>query len=503
MAKHYRPWNPTQSFLLPPSPLDWLPDGHLALFILDVIRELDLEDIHAKYQAKDHRGTRSHNPWMMTALLLYAYCIGMPSSRRIERATHEDVAFRVIAGGAHPDHTRISEFRRENLAELAGLFVQALLLCREAGLVKLGHVALDGTKVDANASKHKAMSYERMSQTEARLRAEIDSLLAGAEKADQEEDALHGKGRRGDEVPEELRRREERLKRIGEAKAKLEAAAAAARARELQEQAERASRQAEAAEEDSERNRAQGRARERAAKAAKAAEKASEKAIVAGEEEPDLEPTDPTKLPSHQVPATTGGDPRPEAQRNFTDPDSRIMKRGGEFVQAYNCQAVVDEHAQVIVAQALTNQAPDTQHFVPMINEVHRNCGQLPEKVSADSGYWSELNDAFCKDANLDAYIATGRQRRSDLPQATQGSPPPGLDAKGQMAWKLRTEGGRQIYSRRKVIVEPVFGNIKEPRGFRRFSLRGADKARGEWSLVCAVHNLLKLFKFRSTLQLA
>ena len=473
------------------------------MFILDVVRELDVNSIDMKYQAKDRRGTRKHNPWMMTALLLYAYCIGMPSSRRIERAIREDVGFRVIAGGAHPDHTRISEFRRENLPELAGLFVQALLLCREAGLVKMGHVALDGTKVDANASKHKAMSYERMSQAEAKLRAEIDSLLAGAEKTDQQEDALHGKGHRGDEVPEELRRREHRVKRIREAKVKLEAEAAAARARELQEQAERAKRKAEAAAEGAQRNRAQGHARERADKAAKAVEKASRTAAAAGDGEPDLKPIDPTKLPSHQVSATTEGDPKPKAQRNFTDPDSRIMKRGGEFVQAYNCQAVVDEHAQVIVAQAVSNQSPDAEHYVPMMKEVERNCGQLPEKVSADSGYWSEFNDAYNRAEHLDAYIATGRLKRSELPEMAQGSPPSDLDARGQMAWKLRTEEGRQVYSRRKVIVEPVFGNIKEPRGFRRFSLRGTDKVRGEWSLVCTVHNLLKLFKFRATLQLA
>ncbi len=240
--KQYRPWSPKQGFLLPPSPLDWLPEGHLAYFILELVAELDLGEIERAIQAKDSRGTRPYSPGMMVALLVYAYCVGVYSSRKIERATYEDVAFRVLAAGQHPFFTTINEFRKTHLDALAGLFVQVLQLCRRAGLVKLAHVAVDGTKVQAAASKHKAMSYRRMSEEEARLRARVDELLARAEAVDQEEDARFGEGQRDEDLPEELRRSEGRLERIQQAKAQLEADARASRAAELRDQAERARR---------------------------------------------------------------------------------------------------------------------------------------------------------------------------------------------------------------------------------------------------------------------
>jgi transposase len=493
MEKQYRPWSPKQSYLLPPSPTEWLPEGHLVYFLLDVMGQLDLRDLLDSQEKKDPRGTRAYHPALMTALVLYGYCSGVYSSRRIERATHEDVAFRVLCAEQHPDHSRISEFRRENLPALSRLFVQLLALCAEAGLVKLGHVALDGTKVQANASKHKAMSYEWMKKREATLKAQIDEMLSKAEQADAAEDALYGRSKRGDELPEELQRRESRLARILEAKAKLEAEAAAARARELLDQAQGARQRAE---------QAQGHERTRAGRQAQAAEQRAQQASVmarqsaeqAGEPEPVLEQP-PDALPSHQVQTDKNGNPADSAQRNFTDPDSRIMKRNSEFLQGYNCQAAVDGAHQIILAAAVTNQAPDPQHLVPMLDQIQDNCGALPEQLSADNGYWSERNAQACEDRGIEAYIATEKLKHNEKPPASRGRIPKNLDKKGRMRRKLRTKLGRAIYAMRKQIVEPVFGQIKEARRWRRFLLRGIEKVRGEWSIVCTAHNLLKLYR--------
>ncbi len=480
MAKSYRPWDPTQSFLLPPSPLEWLREGHLAYFVLDVVGELDLSSIERAVQAKDPRGERPYDPRMMTALLVYGYAVGVASSRKIERATDEDVAFRVIAAGARPDHTRISEFRRTHLAALAGLFVQVLRLCQAAGLVKLGHVALDGTKVKANASKHKAMSYDRMQRSERELRAEVDRLLAEAEQADRDEDARFGPARRGDELPEELSRRESRLARIREAKRQLEAEASATRARELSERAQHD----DGSPAIQERRKKQARA---------AAQQAEEKAEAADKPTPDLAPRDPDALPSHQVEATAEGEPAPKAQRNFTDPESQIMKGSDGFVQAYNCQAAVDEAHQIIVAQAVTNQPPDVEHLRPMVNRIVQDCGAPPRTLTADAGYWSESNAAWCGSEGVDAYIATGRSKHGAAPALARGRPPKGLDARGWMQRKLTTKRGRAVYARRKAVVEPVFGQVKQARGFRQFLLRGLAKVQGEWALISLGHNLRKL----------
>jgi transposase len=528
MDKQYRPWLPGQPFLLPPSPLDWLPPEHLVHFLFDVLESLDLSEITGAIHAKDARGTRPYHPRMMTALLLYGYCVGLASSRKLEAATYTDVAFRVLAGDCHPDHSAIATFRRTHLTALAKFFLQVLRLCQQAGLVTLGHVALDGTKVQANASKHKAMSYERMLKTEAELTAEIERLLAAAETVDQEEDARYGKDRRGDELPEELRRRETRLQKIRAAKAALEAEAAAARAREVEEQAERARQKAAATaeEERAAAERTAQKATERAAAAQQQAQAAADARVAAARAAAETQraaaqtPAErrrataaedeqrraeeaaaqvaagaanaaPPTWPTHQVPADAEGHPKPEAQRNFTDGDSRIMKRGSEYLQGYNGQAAVDEEHQIIVGQGLSNQAPDVEHLSPMLDEIERNCGRLPARLTGDSGYFSEENARTCEERGVDAHLAVERQKHGADPAA----PPPAPEGEGKRAMraKLQTPAGRATYARRKAVVEPVFGQIKEARGFRRFLLRGLKRVRSEWALICTGHNLRKL----------
>ncbi len=493
--KTYRPWSPMQSFLLPPSPLEWLPEGHLAYFVLEVAQALDLSAIEDPIQEKDGRGERPYPPAMMVALLVYGYCVGVFSSRRLARATYEDVAFRVIAGGEHPHFTTVNQFRLERRDALAKLFVQVLRLCGKAGLVKLGHVAFDGSKVAANASKHKAMSYKRMQEEELRLAAEVEALLAKADETDSREDAQYGVGKAPEDLPEELQRRESRLSRIREAKAALEKEAAEARAEELREHARV---QREAAGDESvdpvERKRA-------ATRAEKAEEKARE--LTGKDDDDDGSGGATGDLPHHRVPAEIDGTPKPTAQRNFTDPDSRIMVKGGEFLQGYNAQAAVDAESQIIVAAAVTNQPPDQEHLAPMLAQVVANCGEAPAVASADSGYFSRENIEACAAHGVDAHIAVGRDPAQTVPAGQ--SPTPAQQARAAMAAKLKTAEGKAIYARRKCIVEPAFGQIKQARGFRRFSFRGLEKVRGEWSFVCATHNLLKLFRhgFRPALAAA
>lgn len=483
--KSYRPWSPTQSFLLPPSPLEWLPEGHLAYFVLEVAQALDLGEIEGAIQEKDGRGERPYPPAMMVALLVYGYSVGTFSSRRIWRATYEDVAFRVIAGGEHPHFTTVNDFRLVHREALSKLFVQALRLCERAGLVKLGHVAIDGTKVQANASKHRAMSHRRMREEEKRLAAEVEALLAKADEADAREDALYGVGKAPEDLPAELQRRESRLERIREAKAALEEEAREARVEELREQA--AAEREKARDESvdaSERKRAATRAEKAEAKA---------REVDKGDGGPGSGGAG-SDLPHHRVPAKVDGAPEPGAQRNFTDPDSRIMVKGGEYLQGYNAQAAVDAEHQVIVAAAVTNQPPDQEHLVPMLDQVIANCGRTPVAASADSGYFSRENTEACAARGVDAYIATGRDpAKAPLPDQNLT---PAQQVRVVMATKLSTPEGKAIYARRKAIVEPVFGQVKQARGFRRFSLRGLAKVRAEWSFVCATHNLLKLFRY-------
>ena len=378
---------------------------------------------------------------MMVRLLLYGYCLGVVSSRKMERATHEDVAFRYLSADTHPDHDTIAAFRKRHLDALAGLFVQALRLCQKAGLVTLGHVAIDGTKIKANASKHKAMSYERMNGTEQRLEQEGEELLRRAAAVDQAEDAQQGKGQRGDELPEELARRESRLKKIRAAKAELE----------------------QGAKEKAERQRAEAEA-----KLAERREQEARTGKKAGGHDP-------------QVPDPEQAKPEAKAQRNFTDPDSRILVDGankGSFIQAYHAQA-----------------ANDSQQLVPMIEQVEANAGRKPEAVSADAGYWSEDNVRDERVAGVDLYIATGRQKHGEKVESAHGPPPEDASVQQAMQHKLRTEAGHSLYKMRKAIVEPVFGQTKERRGFRRFSFRGVGSVRLEWKLICLTGNILKLFR--------
>ena len=466
MGQNFIPDTVDQTLLFPPSLHDWLPEGHLARFLLDVVSALDLSAIYKSYEDKDGRGQAAYAPEMMVRLLLYGYAKGVYSSRKIQTRTYEDVGFRYLSGDQHPDHATIAEFRKRHLDALSGLFTQALLLCSEAGLVKLGHVSIDGTKIKANASKHKAMSYKHMNETEARLKQEIDTLLAAAEKTDAEEDAQYGKDRHGDELPAELQRRQSRLQKIGEAKAALE-----------QEAKEKTSQQRAEAEQ----------------KLAERAEEERRTGKKKGGRKPELPDPEQAK-------------PDDTAQRNFTDPESRIMPDGankGSFVQGYNAQIAVDSASQVIVAAEVTQETNDKKQLLPMIALMAANLEQKPEKVSADTGYFSEANVTDEQVKDVDLYVATGRDKHGDAVETSSDPPPPGASPKEVMREKLRTEAGHAVYKMRKAIVEPVFGQIKEQRGFRRFSLRGKENVSREWRLVCAVSNLLKLFRAGCVLETA
>ena len=469
MSRIYLSYDPEQRLLLPPDLRDWLPEGHLALFISDVVDELDLQPIVQEYESGDGRGRPPYHPLMMVKLLVYGYCIGRVSSRKIEKATYEDVAFRVLACNQHPDHDSIAEFRKRHLQELAKLFVQVLRLCEQAGLVKLGHVAIDGSKLRANASKHKAMSYERMCEKEEQLAAEVARLLQEAAAVDEAEDQQYGKGRRGDELPAELARRESRLRKIREAKAALEE-----------------------------------EAKVKATAAAAVAE-----AKIEARKKREEETGKKTRGRKPQVVEVAAAQPEPKAQRNFTDPESRIMKDSatGSFEQSYNAQIAVDSEAQIIVAASLTQAANDKQQLVPVLAAVKTNVGRMPEKTTADAGYFSAAavtNEAL---SGVDLYVTPDRGKQTEeLAELVAGSPP---DAEleqvviEQMREKLKTNEGREVYKQRKLIVEPVFGQVKEVRGFRRFSFRGLAKNEAEWDLICLTHNLLKLFRWRPCPQLA
>jgi transposase len=476
-------------------------------FLLDLVDELDLSQILIPAQAKDPRGEKGFDPRMMTMLLLYAYCVGIVSSRKIERACYEDLAFRVLTGNQQPDHSRISEFRRRNLDALKGLFIQILRLCQKAGMVSLGHVALDGTKVQANASKHKAMSHERMLRAEQELQKEINALIRKAEILDAQEDRRYGKGRRGSELPEVLRHKQSRLERIRQARKEMEAETAAAAARQRQEEAKEtrakaaAARDADApAAEQAELNR---KAEVAAAKAKAARQKAIEAAENAGVEPPDLKSLAADAMPRRGLARKADGTPTKKTQRNFTDPESHLMQSGGVYLQGYNCQLAVDSDHQVIVAVGVSNQPPDVEHLEPMLQRIAASAGALPDVMTMDAGYWSEDNADACADQGIDAYIATGRLPHGQPPPPLRGPMPKDADARTRMARKLRSKKGSAIYAQRKAIVEPVNGQIKEGRGLRRFLLRGLEKVNGEWHLIAATHNLLKLFRFRQSQQQA
>ena len=444
-TRTFRPYDPEELWLLPPSPRDWLPEDHLAYFLSDLMDELDLKPILAT-DGGVTRGTAPYHPQLLVTVLLYAYAGGIPASRQIARELEEDVAFRVLAANQRPDFRTLSDFRKQHLPALADLFVQVLKLCQRAGLVKLGHIALDGTKVKANASKHKAMSYGRMVTEEARLTAEVERLLAQAEAADARDDAADGPARRGDELPAELARREQRLQTIRAAKAVLEQEA----------QAEAALTQA-----------------------------AHEARTTDG----------PRRGRPPQPPSPV---PHPKAQRNFTDPESRIMPASdakGSFVQGYNCQAAVDATAQIIVAAAVTDETNDKQQAQPMLTHVVANTGAVPRVVSMDTGYFSEANITALTALGCTPLSPPDRQLHGQvIPAAPRGRPPAELSVADRMRRTLRTQRGRRRYARRKAIVEPVFGQIKQGRGYRQFLLRGMRNVRGEWALICTTHNVRKLW---------
>jgi len=438
MTTSYRRYAPDQDLLLPPSLKDWLPEGHLAYFISDTVDALDLSAFYARYEG-DGRRRQPYEPSMMVKVLVYAYASGVFSSRKIARRLEEDVAFRVLAAGNFPAHRTLREFRRVHLSELTVLFVQVVRLAREAGLAKLGRVGIDGTKVKANASKHKAMSYARMREREKALEAEIEALTRRAAAEDEAEDREYGTDHRGDELPRELARRQDRLEVIRAAKQRLEA-----------------------------------RQREHDAQAGR-----------------DVDDDGNTRGPGGKACKRAFGEVPAKAQDNFTDPESRIMKTGHGFEQCYNAQAAVDEHSQLILATEVGNNASDSQRLIPVIEAVQRNTGATPEMILADAGYASEANFQALEQRQVPAYVSVAQREAKAPKQPTSDTRP----ATQRMAQRLATPEGKAHYRRRKVIPEPVFGWIKQAIGFRTFSLRGLEKVTGEWHLVCLASNLRRMHR--------
>ena len=436
MSTTFRRYQPEQIFLLPPSPQDWLSENHLAYFISETVDALDLGAFYGRYEG-DGRRNQPFDPRMMVKVILYGYATGVRSSRKLARKLEEDVAFRVLAAENFPAHRTLCDFRHDHLEDLGALFVQVVQVAQEAGLVKLGTVAVDGSKVKANASRHKSMTYKEMKKQEKRLRQEIDRLLAESAQIDAAEDELYGPEQRGDELPEELRRREDRLQAIQEAKKRLEA------------------RQAKA---DDERGRRPGDGRK-----------------------------SPRGGPRFK---REYGVPEDKAQDNFTDPESRIMKAPLGYEQSYNAQLAVDGASHLIVGTGMTQNAADSGELLAMVETIESVTGERPETVLGDAGYKSEANFQALEEASIDGYISLGREGK-DPPQP----PGPARPASQRMEQKLNTEQGRGLYRRRKGIVEPVIGWIKSILGFREFSFRGVRKASAEWDLMCLSTNLRRLHR--------
>jgi transposase len=433
MPKGYRTYLPEQELLLPPSLREWLPENHLVYFVSDVVDQLDLSAIHAVYE-KEERGQPPYDPSLMTKLLVYGYCIGVFSSRRIQKRLQEDIPFKVLGAGNEPDFRTLSDFRKIHIATLQSLFEQVLAMALECGAIKLGRVSLDGTKLKANASKHKAMSYGRMKEKQLQLKEEVKQLLEQAEAADEAEDRQYG-SKRGDELPEELQRRETRLAKIKHAKKVL-----------------------------------QQRARDKATEEGKGAAEVKQ------------------------------AKPEDKDQYNFTDPESRIMKGADGFVQGYNAQAAVEPTLLLIVGQKVTEANNDKQQLIPMVELIEQQSGQRPEAILADNGYCSEenlehLESAARPERKIEGFIATGKQKHGEhrLP-AKRGPLPQGATRVDRMKRKLQTKVGKAVYAARKCVVEPVFGQMKQARGFRQFLLRGKDKVKGEWALLCLTHNILRFY---------
>jgi transposase len=451
--KRFKAYNTRQNYLLPPSPQEWLPSDHLVYFIDDVVKELDLSAVFAGYEGT--KGQPPYHPEMMMRVWLYGYCVGIRSSRKLERALYEDVGFRTLSGNQQPDHWTLSEFRRRHLGALKGLFVQTVKLAQQAGLVKLGQVAIDGTKLKANASKHRAMSYARMEKEENRLGEEIARYFEEVENTDRAEDERYGV-KRGDELPEHLKTAAQRLKVIRNAMVELE---------------EEARRKAEAEQQERrEKSNKEGRTYR------------------------------PRKDPKDAIPS-------PKAQRNFTDSDSRIMKNADKaFIQGYNGQIAVDVDTQIIVAAQLSNQAADGPHLIEIVNQAKQSTDLQPREVLADAGYFSEDNVTTLQEQGISVLIPPERVRHRQWRESSSpvlSSPPEDASVAEWMRYRLRLPENRERYRKREQSVEPVFGQIKQGRGLRQFLLRGLDKTSALWQLDCAAHNLLKLYRARSPVPIA
>ena len=447
--KRFRTCSLDQPFLMPPSLDDWLPEGHLARFVAQVVGELDLAEISAAYSRRDGRGKAAYHPEMMVRVLVYCYATGVRSSRRIERASYEDVAVRYLCANQHPDHDTIAAFRQQHLEALSKLFVQVLALCQKAGLVRLGQVAIDGTKLAANAAKHRNLDYRTLSEREQEWAELVAKLLEEAERSDKAEDSRCGPGQRGDELPENLRTATAQLEKIRAAKQELEREA---------------------------RDRAAEVGQEREAQDGKPRDEAQRKRWQRNKREA----------------------PAPASQSNLTDPESRLMMDGAtkSYVQGYNAQLAVDGERHIILAQHVVAARTDNQQLPEMLARVEENVGRAPDLVTADAGYWNEWELQRIEDRGRNILVAPERVEplaQQDLPRNTK---------QGKLARKMRkrlaTTEGKRDYRQRQATVEPVFGWIKSILGYRRFLLRGLKKAQGEWSLICAAVNLRRLHRLQA-----
>ena len=450
MAKEYLSFNRQQAYLLPPSIDEWLPQEHLARFIIEIVKELDLSNIHKAYGGQG--GSKAYHPEVLLSLLFYGYAIGVFSSRKIERATYDSVAFRYIAANTHPDHDTIATFRKRFLSELESLFVQILMVAQSAGFLKVGKVSLDGTKIKANASKHKALSYAYANKLQEQLEAEVRTLMQKAEVADNE-DANDGM-----DIPKELLRREERLKVIKEATAQIE-------------------------------QRAKERYEKEKALYDEKMQKREEKEKLSG------------KKPKGKLPQEPVNEPKPTDQINLTDDESRIMKTsGGGFEQCYNAQASVEHDSRLIVHQHVTQNTNDKQEIAPTLNWFTNYPELKPPSLLADAGYFSEHNIHQCEDNKVTPYISFGKDQHNQPLEKrfkVEEPLPENPTVVEKMKHRLQTKEGKEIYALRKSSVEPVFGVIKHVIGFRQFMLRGFEKAKGEWNLICIAYNLKRLHTMR------
>ena len=458
MSRRFRTCDLNQPYLMPPSLQDWLPKNHLARFIADVTDELDLTAICAEYERRDGRGVLGYHPVLMIRVLLYAYAVGITSSRRIEKATYEDVAIRFLAADQHPDHDTIAAFRQQHLERLAALFAQALDMCRRAGLVKLGNVALDGTKVQASASRNHSFSYQRLSEQEQRMKALVEEMLATAERTDREEDERYGRGCCGDELPPDLADAKSRLEKIRAAKIELE--------REAAEQLAQAERE-------------------------------HTRAGVRGRPPKGFEHVAPEEAQrrSNRLRRARQKAAHPSRQYNFTDPDSRVMRDNGKgaFVQGYNAQAAVDAAAQVIVAAEITQDVVDRNQLLPMCTRMQQELGELPAVITADAGYWNTVEIEAVSQQGVEVLVAPDAMNEWAAPRSGNVS-----EAVRRMRERLRSGPGKMLYAVRRCTVEAVFGQIKSVRRLDRFSFRGLEKVKAEWRLFCLTHNLLKLYRAKT-----